>query len=295
MKNRLLVVFLSFLSFSLYAQDTIQDNLIFRRDFYSTTSLRPVNIPKGEMFFSLNAAFPKYFKVYNPQSASIDKISPKVVYNEMNLCLTSIYAITSKLNIIAYIPFSDHHYYTPVMYLKGIGLGDIRLAVNYNFLNNEKSSMSALLEVGVPTGKNQNLSAGELPLGSGAFIGKAEFSGLKDFEKWQLIYSLAYEYYSVNSAGIDVPDLIHTSVFAQKTYRTNYGNFGVEGGTQIFAQPSSAFSNTINADLFAGAYYAYTNNFNIHIAFPYTIYQNTVFLTKYNMVVQLDYKLKRKK
>ncbi len=295
MKNKILTIVLILISLRLSAQDTIPDSLIQIKPFYSFTNLRPINISKGNFLFTFDAGFPKFHKVFDQKTSSMEKASDKVVYNEMNLNLNAIYGISSKLNLIAEIPFLDYHFITPMMYFKGIGLGDIRIGVNYNVWSKEKSALSTRIDAGFPTGKSEKLQVGELSRGLGAFMAKASVAGYRNIKKSNLVYSAYYEYRLPNSSGVDVADEASLYLFMQKYFDTDYGywgiEYGLEGNTQI---NGSNFTKKINADLFLGGYYAYSKDFLIHFSLPYTIYQYDAFLTKYSINVKLDYSINKR-
>ncbi|MGC8804442.1 MAG: hypothetical protein ACP5QD_00680, partial [Candidatus Ratteibacteria bacterium] len=85
----------------------------------------------------------------------------------------------------------------------------------------------------------------------------------------------------------------------QKLFHTDYGNFGFEYGIDFYQK----MSNTMNgaairnsadhaASLFIGGKYGYGQRLYILAGLPYTLYQNKAFITKYTVLLQIDYLLK---
>ncbi|MCD6557262.1 MAG: hypothetical protein J7K64_08730 [Bacteroidales bacterium] len=296
MKYRVLIfIFIAF-GLNINAQNKIVDSTQFKRNFYTSTNVRPVNIEKGNYLFSAQATFKKYYKAFNPQSGSVEKLSDKVVLNDAALNLTAIYGIGNKINLIAFLPIKDFHHYSPMNFSKGIGTGDITIGGNYNLLNNSANAVSLRLDFGFPTGKSANLSMQDISLGTGAFTSRLTAEGLHSFKKTDFIYAAYYEYRTPNSSGINIADETGIYAFFQNNFTTEYGNFGFEygliGNIQI---PAADISGNITAQLFIGANYAYNENINIRLSVPYTVFQQNAFLTDYTALLQFDYLLNKNK
>ena len=136
----------------------------------------------------------------------------------------------------------------------------------------------------------------EYPLGLGAFRFKGDVTGLHRFQNLDMIYSIYYEYRTPNSVGLEVGDETGAYLTLQKQLNTSYGNFGLEGGafgSWNFKDKkngtSIAHTDDYTANLFIGAWYNYLKDFYIRFGVPYTIYQNKSWLTKYEVLIQLDY------
>lgn len=296
MKYNILIIFAFAFSLNIDAQKTKTDSTnVNTKTFYSVANLRPVNINKGNYLFSLQNEFVKYYKVYNSQTGSIEKKSDKVVINDVAFNLQTIYGINNKINLIAFIPIIDDHHYSPMLFSKGIGLGDIQIGINYNLINKPEKSFALRFDAGFSTGKSTNLSPEEIALGTGAFSAKLSGTGLYTLNKFDFVYSAYYQLFSKNFSGIDVPDEAGIYAFLYKDYKTEYGKFGLESGINSFIKiPSANFVSGLTLKLFIGARYAYNDKLNISFAIPYTILQQNAFLTKYNTILQFDYLLNKK-
>ncbi len=288
-------------------QDSIENAAQIDRALnISVLNLRPVPLKKREMLFSFQAEFPKFYKTYNPKSGKTDKVPETTVLNEAYYYGHLIYGLSDRFNLIASLPFSSVHHYTPTSTISGKGLGDIKLGGNYSLidLENNGNSLNSGITIAFPTGKSKNLNPNDFPIGLGVFSTKGDITGFHHFKSFDLVYSIYYEYRNSTSDRLNVGDQTGAFLTLQKQINTSYGNFGLEGGAYAYWNFKDRKNGTLiphtddyATNLYVGGYYNYLKNFYIRFGLPYTIYQNKSWLTKYEVLLQLDYHfvLNRKK
>lgn len=266
--------------------------------YQSAYNIRPVLLHKGQMLASLQLRFPRFYKTYNPKEKAYGKISDKIVLSEAYFSGYFTYGISNKINIYAMLPMVNIHHYTPMRFQTGIGFGDIEIGGNYQLLGLENSSKNALsveMAFRLPTGKYKNLAADAYPTGLGSFGLTPRINGLHHFNKFDLWYSAYYEYRTDNGNKHN-GDQTGLFVSLQKSYHTTLGEFGLEGGLESYynftdKQNGKALANTEDyaANLYVGGWYKYLDKFYLRFGVPYSIYQNSTWLTKYQVMIQFDY------
>ncbi len=287
---------------SLFGQDSIR-TLKTKSDtaFYQTVyNLRPVLLKKHKMLLNVRLDFPRYYKMYNAKQQAITKVPSSMVLNEFYFNTYFTYGLTDRWNVYTMLPIVDIHHYSPMGIQKGVGLGDVQLGAVWQFLNGTatmKDFLSLELRTTFPTGKSMT-TAQDYPTGKGAFRFMLSVNGLHKFDKFDLWYSGYYEY-RTNHSGINTGDNTGLYVALQKSFLTEVGNFGVEGGLNGYynfkdTKAGAVIPNSKDyaVNLYVGGWYKYLNLIYIRFGVPYTVYQNDAWMTKYRIMLQFDYLIK---
>lgn len=302
--NRKIVLSLSLIlmtAASLLGQEQKPDGrMVTDSGFYqSVYNLRPVLLKKHKMLLNTQLVFPRFYKMYNPKQQSIGKVPSYMVLNEFYFNTLFTYGLSDSWNIYTVIPVVDIHHYSPMGIQKGVGLGDMQLGVTYRLLGKNKRTsdfLSAELKTTFPTGKSQ-LTAQDYPTGLGSFRFMLALNGLHKFNNFDLWYTGYYEY-RTNHSGITAGDETGLFVTLQKSIATELGEFGLEGGLNTyfnFKDTKSGVevpnSKDYAVNLYVGGWYKYLNLMYIRFGVPYSIYQNSAWMTKYQVMVQFDFLL----
>lgn len=276
-----------------------QDNLLTKKQvFISVLNLRPVTISKRRILISFQAKYPEFYKYFNPKSGKTERVPETSALNEAYYFGHVVYGITDRFNLFTILPMSSVHHYSPARTITGKGFGDIALGGTYSLLDaeNTENSLTSRVTIGFPTGKYKNIGPNDYPLGLGSFNFKGDVTGLHRFNSLDMIYSAYYEYRTNNSEGLQIGDETGAYLTFQKQINTNYGNFGFEGGAYGFWKfkdemdgTYTSHSDNYTGNIFIGASYNYLKDFYLRVGVPYTIYQNQSWLTKYEVLIQLDY------
>lgn len=266
--------------------------------FISVLNLRPVTLSKRRILFSLQAEYPEFYKYVNQKSGKTERVPESSVLNEAYYYGHVVYGFTDRINLFAILPMASIHHYSPSATITGKGWGDIVLGGNYSLLdsNNYENDLTAGISIAFPTGKYKNIATADYPLGRGAFSFKGDVTGLHRFTNVDMVYSVYYAFRANNPDGINVGDETGAFLTFQKAIHTTYGNFGLEGGAYGLWNFRDKRNGTYipqtddyAVNLIAGAWYNYLKDFYLRFGVPYTIYQNKSWLTKYEVLIQLDY------
>jgi hypothetical protein len=286
-------------------QDTIKDTVqMDKAAFISVLNLRPVQLKKNGMLLSFQTEFPEFYKTFNPKTRNNEKVPGTIAINEAYYYGHVVYGFSDRVNLFALLPVASVNHYSPNGTTSGKGFGDIKLGGSYSLidLKDNLNSLTSSLAIGLPTGKYKNLLPYEYPLGLGAFRFKGDLTGLHRFKRLDMVYSVYYEYRTNNSNGLNVGDETGAYLTLQKQLNTEYGNFGLEGGIYAYwnfkdRKNGSVLlhTNDYAGNLYIGGWYNYLKNFYIRFGVPYTVYQNNSWLTKYEVLLQLDYQFKLNK
>ncbi len=260
--------------------------------------LEPVSLPKKSVSVQFFMDSPHYYKWYSPKTNKPEKLSDKMVVNEINFHGRGYYGITDKLDVFLDLPVRDLHYYSPMGFRSGVGLGDIAFGINWNFrpLNRDgRNSLSTGLTLGFPTGKYKNLDPDQMALGEGAFRINGNFTGLHRWDRYSLIYSAYYEY-RTNHSGMHIGDKTGAYGVFQVPFTTPLGNFGVEGSLYTYwkfknTDQGNTVPNTEDyaVDLGVGGWYNFIDRFYLRFHVPFAVFRNNAWLTQYRVMIQLDY------
>ncbi len=304
-KLKLLLSLFVLLAFKAGAQNFEKENkqtdtLQFYQSVYN---LRPVLLHKGQMLANLQLVFPHFYKIYNPQTKSIGKVSDKLVLNESYFDGYFTYGLSGKVNLYALLPMVNVHHVSPMLIQTGVGVGDIQTGIDYQlsgFDKNKNNALSVEFAITFPTGRYNNIdwSKGEYPTGLGSFRFKPVINGLHKFTKLDLWYSVYYEY-RTNHSGVKKGDEAGFYSALQKKIQTPVGQFGVEGGLNGYYNFKDTKggnevpqSSDYALDIYAGGWYKYLNRFYLRFGVPFSMYQNGAWFTKYKVMVQVDYLIK---
>jgi len=276
----------------------IDSGFVKKPVFISVLNLRPVTLNKQRILFSLQAQYPEYYKYFNPKSGKTESVSENTVLNEAYYFGNIVYGLTDRINLFAILPMASIHHYSPSATIIGKGFGDFALGGVYSLVEskNFENSLTSGITIGFPTGKFKNIGSNDYPLGLGAYKFKGDVTGLHRFNNLEMMYSVYYEYRTNNTQGLNIGDEAGAYLTFQKQIKTDYGNFGFEGGAYGLwnfkdRRNGTSISHTddYEANLFVGAWYNYLKDFDIRVGVPYSIYQNKSWLTKYKVLIQLDY------
>ncbi len=306
MKKQLFFVIIGFLVFTysgLYAQGSTpaKDTTTSGEASLSILNLRPVLLNKGQAIVSLRAAFPNFYKSFNATAGKPVKLPSNQALSEAYFNTYLTYGLSGKWNVFMMIPVADIHHYSPMGEVSGVGFSDVEAGVDYRLINGQKGGndgLAARLTLGFPTGRYQNLSSTQYPLGLGSFRFRAALTGIHQYTKVQMIYSAYYEY-RTNRLGISMGDETGAYLLFRKPIETAYGRFGLEGGAYTYWNFSDKNNGTVvpnsrdySINLYVGAWFQYLKKFDIRIGVPYSIYQNKAWMTQYQAMLQLDYLFK---
>ena len=299
-KKILLFSWILMVTTSLFGQeqgknDSTAVNTVFYQSVYN---LRPVLLKKNKMLLNTRLDFPRFYKMYYAKQQAIDKVSPYMVMNEFYFNTYFTYGLSDKVNLYTVIPIADIHHYSPMGIQKGVGFGDAQLGATYQITNADtgKNFLSAELKTTFPTGKT-DYSMQDYPTGLGSFRFMAAINGLTKLTRCNLWYTGYYEY-RTNHSGITAGDETGLFVTLQKPFNFSVGKFGIEYGLNGYYNFSDSKSgveipNTQDyaVNLYAGGWYRYLEKVYIRFGVPYTVYQNAAWLTRYQVMLQLDFLL----
>lgn len=306
MKKQLFFVIIGFLVFAnsgLYAQGSTpaKDTTTSGDASLSILNLRPVLLNKGQALVSLRAAFPNFYKSFNATAGKPVKLPSYLALSEAYFNTYLTYGLSGKWNVFMMVPVADIHHYSPGGEVSGVGFADVEAGVDYRLINGQKggnNGLAARLTLGFPTGRYQNLSGTQYPLGLGSFRFRAALTGIHQYTKVQMIYSAYYEY-RTNRLGISMGDETGAYLLFRKPIETAYGRFGLEGGAYTYWNFSDKNNGTVvpnsrdySINLYVGAWFQYLKKFDIRLGVPYSIYQNKAWMTQYQAMLQLDYLFK---
>jgi len=267
--------------------------------FISAYLFHPELLSKGKFLLDLNAGMPKYFKYYNPMKQKIDKKMPVVVINDAYFNAHLFYGLTKQINLYATIPFVDSHHYSPMIFQEGVGFGDVETGLVYGNLLKDANHLTLDAAISWPTGIHKH----QMPVidtGTGAFGFKLAVNGLMPLQKgkkdaWQMAYNASYKYL-LSIDKIDQGYETGAFLLFQKPYHTAVGYFGLENGLHFQYQAPDTMgtmslpnSELTQLDVNIGGWYEFLDRFYLRFSVPYTVYQNKAYLTKYNVILQLDY------
>jgi len=266
--------------------------------YVNSYHLQPVLIPVKQFLVFFNTDIPHYYKWYSPETGKPEKLSSKMVINEINFNARIYYGLTSRLNIFLHVPVRDMHYYSPIGMRSGIGLGDLTTGILYDLISHDetgKNDLTAGLTLGFPTGKYKNINKDKIALGEGSYRFKGNVTGLHRMEEKSLIYSFYYEYLS-NHSGYHIGDETGAYILCQIPVNTSYGYFGIEPSLNMYWK----FKNTNGGEtipnsedyaieLALGGWYQFINNLYLRVNVPFTLFRNDAWMTRYNIMLQVDY------
>jgi hypothetical protein len=280
---------------------TVTDTLQQKVYMISALNLKPEALAKKDLLIRLNFDLPHYFRTLSPATGKMEKTSKMVVLNEMYVNTYLDYGLSDKLTLFTQLPLWDVNHSSPMGIVKGKGLSDIGIGADYGLIKKDssKNALTAEGTVLLPSGKSNHLTPQDYPLGMGVVRFRAALTGMHRYDKSSLVGSVYYEFRPENSSKKDVGDEVGITCIKQNYFNTRFGNFGIEYGALSYlksknkqAGVSVNHSDDFAIDAYGGAWFEYQKNLFLRFGIPYTIYQNRSFLTKYNVLVQLDYRFK---
>lgn len=299
--NNILLLLILLMGNQTFGQENPQKETVKKPDdfFISTYQFHPELLGEKTWLVDFSTDIPKFFKYFNPKMKKIAPKMPVVVLNEAYFNAHVLYGLNSKLNLFANLPFLDLHHYSPMMFQKGVWFGDIQTGVVYGNLLSGPHHLTIEGQINWPTGIYKH-NPQILNTGHGAFGIQVGLNGLENLQPktdaWQLAYH-AYFDYLISLDKIDKGFETGATALFRKPYHTKFGYFGLENAlnfqmhapykTGNMTLPNSGLT---QLDVSLGGWYEFLNNFYLRLTIPYTIYQNKAYLTKYSVVLQLDYK-----
>ena len=256
---------------------------------------------RNDLLIRLNVDFPEYKRTLNTSTGVMGKLPDNAVINEMLINAYFDYGISRKMTLFTQLPASDIHHYSSKGLVTDKGLADIGLGADYLLMNNYSGSNTLTGEAAlfIPTGNSNRSTPDNYPLGMGIVRLKGSLTGMQRSGNSAIIYSGYYEFRPENSSNLNTGDEFGLTLLRQENYKTKYGNFGIEyGGFSLFRTEDKnagiKISHTGDYEIaaFAGGWFEYRHNLFLRFGLPYTIYQNSSPLTKYDVLFQLDYRFK---
>jgi hypothetical protein len=280
---------------------TVTDTLQQKGYMISALNIKPEALAKNDLLIRLNFNLPRYFRTINPATGNMEKLSGKVVLNEMYVNSYIDFGLSDNLTVFTILPVWDINHSSPMGIVKGKGVSDIGIGADYGLIktDNGKNTLTAEGTVFLPSGKSNHLTSWDYPLGMGVVRLKAGLTGMHRYNNSALVWSGYYELRPENSSNINIGDEAGISLIKQNYFYTSFGNFGIEYGALSYLKLADKLlgrniSHTTDyaIDIYAGAWFEYQKNLFLRFGIPYTIFQNRSFLTKYNVLIQLDYRFK---
>ena len=205
------------------------------------------------------------------------------------------YGITGNLTFIMNVPYVQKSFKKNAIEKSGSGLGDIIGALLYKFYHNKKEKflLSGLLFTKSPTGKYQNISSSEMPLGTGSFDYGLALLPEKEIGKWDFRFSAFYLVRGSGTGGVDLGDVMSFALssaynFSKKiiaettlNYKKTFNNR--KDGVDI------SDSDTYLLQIVAGIQYRIGNRFFIQAVAPVNLVQKRPFGDTYETWLGLYY------
>ena len=111
-KSVILIIMMQPIAFLAFGQDIISvpDSSGHNEIVVSALNLRPEALVKNDLLIRLKFSFPEYLRTLNTTTGHMDKLSDKVVLNEMLVNAYIDYSISDRLTLFTQIPVSDIHH-----------------------------------------------------------------------------------------------------------------------------------------------------------------------------------------
>ncbi len=252
-------------------------------------------LPHGHLIYRSYFTYKEYTSMYNSSKGTMVNLPSNMSFKAFSYTPKLRYGLTNRLTLIANIPLIYKNLNKDSITKTGKGLGDIQTALLYRFYFNkqEKLLISGLLYTKWPTGKINNLTTNELPLGTGSYDIGAAIMPEKEIGKWDIRLSALYIYRSKNSAGVDLGDVRMASLSTAYNWTKNF----ITEATLLYkyignSQKNGQFLPNTNArisQIIIGAQYRLARTFLIQGAVPVTLYAKAPFSYKYGLWVGFYY------
>ena len=280
---------------------TVTDTLQQKGYMISALNIKPEALAKNDLLIRLNFNLPRYFRTINPATGNMEKLSGKVVLNEMYVNSYIDFGLSDNLTVFTILPVWDINHSSPMGIVKGKGVSDIGIGADYGLIktDNGKNTLTAEGTVFLPSGKSNHLTSWDYPLGMGVVRLKTGLTGMHRYDNSSLVLSGYYELRPKNSSDMSIGDEAGITFIKENNYNTLFGNFGIEYGAFSYLKFKNKQSGlTVNhtgdfaITAYGGAWFEYQKNLFLRFGIPYTIFQNRSLFTKYNILIQLDYRFK---
>ncbi|HFX17906.1 MAG TPA: hypothetical protein ENK64_02030 [Flavobacteriales bacterium] len=266
--------------------------------FMSSYNIKPQLLKKGHYWLNVSADIPRYFKYYNGMTHQIEDKLPVVVINDTYFNANILYGLNDQWNMYLNVPFTDSHHYSPMLFQKGIGFGDVKTGLVYgNLFKTDKHFLSLETRLTLPTGIYKH-DPEIINTGNGAYALMLGINGLEKFSNshWQMAYQGYFDYRLSKEDMITKGHAFGANLLFQRPFHTKNGYFGWENAIQFNRQfpdqmngQDLPMTDLTEINLSTGGWYKFLDKFYLRFTLPYTIYQNDTYFTKHSFILQLDY------
>jgi len=252
-------------------------------------------LPQGKWIFRGYWILPQFDKMYNSEKGAMVNIPSSLNFTSNTAILKIRYGLTNRLTAIFNLPYINKRLEKPGIVKTSAGPGDVIGALLWNAHHNKKTRFlySFLLFTKYPTGVANNLTATQLPLGSGSFDVGAAFLPEKEFGKWDMRWSAFYILRGKNKQDINLGDALSFSWSAAYNFSKKF----IAEGTLLYKQTgdnskngnSIADSNTWLLQFIPGIQYRIARTFLTQLAMPITLQSKRPFSDTYEPWIGLYY------
>jgi len=234
-------------------------------------------LPQGKWIFRGYTILPQFNKMYNAGKDEMVDIPAGMKMSAATVVGKFRYGITNRLTAIVNVPYVQKEFTKPGLKKSSAGLGDVIGALLWNAHHNKKTRFlySFLLFTKYPTGVANNLTATQLPLGTGSFDVGAAFLPEKEFGKWDLRWSAFYILRGKNKQDINLGDALSFSWSAAYNFSRNL----IAEGTLLYKRTGDNSKNgkeisnsgTHVFQWIPGIQYRIQRTFLVQLAMPITL------------------------
>ncbi len=232
---------------------------------------------------------------YNNAEQSMSAIPENFSYSTNVVWGKVRYGISKRITAVVNLPYINKTMKNGNVSKTGNGLGDIITALRYNLYANKKSKFwfTTLLYAKFATGKSTDLTATELPTGTGSFDYGLIFIPEKSFGNLDMRFSAAYFVRGKNNADVDLGDLLWFSLMSdynlsnriiveaslnyKRTFLNNKNGVNIEN------------SDTYLFQILPGIEYRFGHRFYIQGVVPINLSQKRPFGNRYETWLGLYY------
>ena len=252
-------------------------------------------LPQGKWVFRGYWILPQFDKMYNSAKNEMVDIPSSLNFTSNSAILKIRYGLSNRLTAIVNLPYVSKQLEKPGLKKSGSGLGDVIGALLWKAHHNRQTRFlySFLLFTKYPTGVADNLSAAELPLGTGSFDIGAAFLPEKEFGKWDLRWSAFYIARGNNKKDVNLGDALSFSSSAAYNFSKKF----IAEGTLLYKRTGDnskdgspiAGSNAWLVQFIPGIQYRIAQTFLTQLAMPITLQSKRPFSDTYEPWIGLYY------
>ncbi len=252
-------------------------------------------LPQGKWIFRGYWILPQFDKMYNSAKGEMVDIPSSMNFTSNSAILKIRYGLSNRLTAIVNLPYVSKQLEKPGLTKSGSGLGDVIGALLWKAHHNSQTRFlySFLLFTKYPTGVSDNLSAGDLPLGTGSFDIGAAFLPEKEFGKWDMRLSAFYILRGENKEHVDLGNALSFSSSAAYNFSKKF----IAEGTLLYKHTgdNSKNGNRIKdsdawlAQFIPGIQYRIARTFLTQLAMPITLQSKLPFSDTYEPWIGLYY------